>query len=222
MLEVEKHGSSELGLVPFSCLFEANKNVQRLQSELDRLITNGIEAVYDTQSSAIIALEDEARKGTNIYLDQSGKVSEIKILAIRGISFTQKGMGHEEWSKFIMNDTYKRKQEVPVEFLLADCSNEKLIEDRYSAFRKEAETLADFKTSYQEEMEIVQTRIKQYKGKHPCTLYLHHESKLPFRMIFIGKYLFLSTFIRACLVSRCYPATHGLRNIFSPMRLVFP
>ena len=28
--------------------------------------------------------------------------------------------------------------------------------------------------------------------------------------------------LRACLVSRCYPATHGLRNIFSPMRLVFP
>ena len=55
--------------------------------------------------------------------------------------------------------------------------------------------MEEFREVYQKDMETVQSRIEIYKKKHPCRLFLHHEAKLPFRMIFIGKYLYLSTFI---------------------------
>ena len=43
-----------------------------------------------------------------------------------------------------------------------------------------------------------------------------------FRFFRVPKLLFaIERYLRACLVSRCYPAAHGLRNIFSPIRHCF-
>ena len=199
--DTEKEGINEFGLVPASYLNKLRQNVEHLENKLNELTANGIETIYDSQTSAILSLAESAQQ-ENIYLDASGNLQKIRVLAIRGISFVQSGMGHEEWSRFIISSVFKRKQIIPVEFVLADYQNQKLIEYRYKAFSRQVETIEEFYDSYQEEMKTVQRSIQQYKKNNPCSLYYHQEARLPFRMIFIGKFLFLSTFISDVPASR--------------------
>ena len=101
------------------------KNIVETLTQIQR---NGIEKVYQSQA---LALEDLAQEH-DIYLGMNGEKQDIRILAIRGASFTG-GMGHE-WTRFVLDEEFKEGMEINVEFVLSDYRNEKLIEERYTAF----------------------------------------------------------------------------------------
>ena len=180
--------------MPFTYLFESEERVNKIEILLKQIQESGIENIYDSQSAALEALALES----DIYLGVDGKLQDIRILAIRGASFTG-GMGHE-WTRFVLDEEFKEGEVINVEFVLSNYKNDTLIEERYTAFppkNASIQTLKAYKAGYIKDMERAQVKINEYRKKHPCKLFLHNESKLPFRMVFIGKYLYLSSFLNS-------------------------
>lgn len=175
------------GLIPYVNFHETNKKKEEIEIEFHILQKNGIETIFDSQAHVFSSLSKEK----NIYLGKDGKIVPIRILAIRGISFVEMG---REWRQFILDDKYKDGNIVPVEFILGNECNDELIKGRYDAFKDFAKNFETFKSNYKNDMSRVKTAIQNYNN--PCKLYLHNESRLPFRMIFIGEYLYLSSFIK--------------------------
>lgn len=189
----ETNGVVDQGLISYAYFSESEKQNMKITTILNQIKESGIEASFDCQASALKALEQEK----DIYLGNDGKVQDIRILAIRGSSFTG-GMGHE-WRRFILDEEFKKDEVINVEFVLSNYRNETLIKERYTAFlpqQTNEKTLEAYKREYINDMKKVQQEITKYHESHPCKLFLHNEAKLPFRMIFIGKYLYLSTFLR--------------------------
>ncbi len=190
--KLEDDGNGNQGLIPYTNYCEIKKKYKKMEQILSELQKDGIEKIYQTQS---IALEELAQE-KDIYLGLNGEIQDICILAIRGSSFTG-GMGHE-WTRFVLDEEFKLGMTINIEFVLADYRNEKLIEERYTAFqssRPSKKELEKYKKEYTQDMKRAQAKINQYRKDNPCILYLHNEAKLPFRMVFIGKYLYLSTFL---------------------------
>lgn len=189
----ENNGNNTQGLISYTYYFELQKELSKIAVSLEEIQRNGIEKIYQSQT---LALEELAQE-KDIYLGVDGTPQDIMILAIRGASFTG-GMGHE-WTRFVLDEEFKEGQKINVEFVLSDYRNEKLIEERYIAFpptNASEKTLELYKEEYLQDMKRAQEKINQYRKRHLCKLYLHNEARLPFRMVFIGKYLYLSTFLR--------------------------
>ena len=198
--EHENLGISKPGLVPYTVLSESEEKVKAIEEYLEQMKAKGIEAAYDSQSSALLALEEQAQRDhRSIYLGPQNEVADIRILAIRGASFAGV-MGHE-WTRFILDEEFKGDLPLKIEFVLSDPANETLIKERYDAFHVKSafnneQSYEAYKAGYKRDMEMVQSNIMNYKKVHPeCALYLHNEPRLPFRMVFMGKYLYLSTFL---------------------------
>ena len=190
LLKVRENNNQ--GLISYTHYFELKKEMKNIIDTLTQIQSNGIEKVYQSQALALQELAQE----NDIYIGMNGEKQDIRILAIRGVSFTG-GMGHE-WTRFVLDEEFKEGMEINVEFVLSDYRNEKLIEERYTAFlpsNASEKTLEVYKEEYIQDMKRAQEKIEQYHKKHPCKLYLHNESRLPFRMVFMGKYLYLSTFL---------------------------
>ncbi|MDC7286379.1 DUF4062 domain-containing protein [Blautia schinkii] len=182
------------GLVPYACLSELQRKMDEIKTHMNQMQISGINEIFDSQTLALKALEKEK----DIYLGWNGEVNPIRILAIRGSSFTG-GMGHE-WTRFVLDEEFKEGKTIDIEFVLSDYKNETLIAERYTAFQAmqaSAVALQKYKKDYVSDMKRVQAKINDYRKNHPCKLFLHNEAKLPFRMVFIGKYLYLSTFLNS-------------------------
>jgi hypothetical protein len=167
--------------VPDAGMVNYSSQIKYLE-DLNSLRKSGIYKVFSNQSETISWLN--SLPDNELFTND-----EIKILAIRGISFTNQG---KEWGNFTWRKPYNK---YPIEFVLADYRNEKIIEKRYKAFANnpdDSEEYEDFKSTYKTEMQMLQNKVKERKN---AKLYLHSLDKLPFRMIFIGNYLFLSSFV---------------------------
>ncbi len=190
--EKDNNENNQLGLIPYAYLGELKKKVKLMEESLQEVQDNGIEKIYLSQSLALEGLAKEK----SIYLGINGEIQPIRILAIRGSSFTG-AMGHD-WTRFVLDEEFKSGMTINIEFVLSDYRNEKLIEERFAAFsslNSSKEAFEIYKKGYVQDMETAQMKINEYRKSHPCQLFLHKEAKLPFRMVFIGKYLFLSTFL---------------------------
>jgi len=191
----ERDDRGEIGLIPSAHYFNLNKEKEGLQTRLEDLQQNGIVEIFDSQAAAIKAIIEE--KPEDMYQGQDGNISRVKILAIRGDSFISMGRA---WCQFIFDEKFKRNQKIPVEFILGDRENEKLIENRYRAFGGKSAKKHDrgydvFKKDYYDEMGRAYSSIMKHREDQEHILYIHKESRLPFRMIFMGKYLYLSAFL---------------------------
>ena len=202
LIELDDDKTGAFGLVSYKLLQEAIQECEELKCRLSQ----SVEKVYKSQAEAISDLAEES-KNKDIFLDEDNQVAPVKVLAIRGLSFTGNGMGHDEWSQFTLPDNFYGQfgnRNIETEFILADSNNEELIKYRYSAFSNNAPSPDVYMERYKRDMESVHERIRavQQRGKI-CKLYYHNEKRLPFRLIFIGRYVFLSTF------SKEYKATEA-------------
>ena len=196
LIKEEENKGFALGLVPHSHYSELESRFSEIETAFNHIRTKGIEYVYDSQTTVLKALAEDTIE--NVYYGKDGKAKDIKVLAIRGASFAGV-MGHD-WTRFILDNEFKPEENINVEFILSNYKNEELIEERYTAFTKEKnsnqEALEKYKKEYMDEMKTVQQRIFEYQKTHPCRLFLHNESKLLFRMVFMGDYLYLSSFLK--------------------------
>lgn len=193
LIEQENSENNYQGLIPYAYFIKLEKKAEIIEKLLQELKGKGVEKIYSSQSDALKELAEEK----DIYLGLDGKIQPIKILAIRGYSFTG-AMGHD-WTRFVLDEEFKLGMEIEIEFVLSSDKNEKLIEERYTAFfspsKVHKETLEIYKMRYIQDMQRTHMKINEYRKNHKCQLFLHNEARLPFRMVFIGKYLYLSTFL---------------------------
>lgn len=190
--ERENSEDNYQGLIPYAYYAELNSKAKIIDKLLQEVKENGVDKIYSSQSVAL----EELAKEKDIYLGLNGKIQTIKILAIRGSSFTG-AMGHD-WTRFVLDEEFKLGRTIDIEFVLSNYKNEKLIEERYTAFsssKAPKETLEMYKRGYIQDMKRAHMKINEYRKNHKCQLFLHNEARLPFRMVFIGKYLYLSTFL---------------------------
>lgn len=193
-IKLDSDSNNAFGLVPYKLLKDANEDCALLRNKIGQSVDN----IFKSQDEAIATLLKES-ESEDIYLDKDGKVAPIRVLAIRGVSFIRKGLGHNvmsEWSQFTLPDYYNGKGDVPVEYVLGDSENEELIKNRYSSFTLDASSdFERFMDQYKTDMKEVHDKIFDYRRRgKPCKLFLHNEERLPFRLIFIGRYVYLSTF----------------------------
>ena len=152
---------------------ELKKNALEIEEGLKIIRANSLD-IFHNQSQAVADFREN-----HSHID----VSLVKILCIRGQSFVS--VEHKEnWGSIIPT---KSKKIV----VLGNYSNDELIMNRCTANKQKDETENDVLKRYREEMQYIQNRIKNWSD---CSLYLHNETALTFRMIFIGDCLYLSKF----------------------------
>jgi hypothetical protein len=187
--ELEVKENKSCGLIPYAYYSGLKQTETEIRDKLLFLQKYSVEMVFDSQKSALDALSI----APDIYFGSDGSISPIRVLAIRGISFIETG---RDWREFILDDKYKNCNKVPVEFVLSSEKNTQLIIDRSNAFKEYDENTDTFIENYKNDIDKVHIAIKRYKQKHQCDLYLYNNIKPPFRMVFIGMYLYLSFFLR--------------------------
>ena len=191
LISTQEHdGVTDSGLIPYSFFHEAESTAKDLESKLQDLQKNSVEKIFKDQNATISAIESDHQ---GLYVGENGETTLIKVLATRGDSFVR--MGHD-WCRFILDNELNYDEDIPVEFILGNDQNDNLIRSRYQAFYKNDKSVNNgynkFKERYQDGMKKVHSAI--LSNEH-CVLYLHDQERLPFRMIFIGKYLYLSSFL---------------------------
>jgi len=168
-LEKLKGITNTFSRIPYE---ELERTKAEIELELEMIKTKGLEKIFNSQREAVDDLKANYKSSTR----------SIKILCIRGESFVSNR--DENWGSIILNKN-------PKTLILANPSNSDLIKSRYNANKTEGEAEADFLERYRGDMEAVQNRIRR---RVECSLYLHNETNLRFRMVFIGGYLYLSKF----------------------------
>jgi len=165
---------------PFHAELENGK--LKIEQELENIKRkSGLIEVFENQSCAV---RDFEKKHKDL------KIETTKILCIRGDNFVKEGK--ENWSSIIPANSYEIT-------ILGNPDDENMIKNRYEAQKlRNDETIEMFNQRYGSEMRRTQDILKTYQNN---TVYLHNESDLPFRMIFIGDYLFLSTFDKSIAAS---------------------
>ena len=145
----------------------------KIEQELVNIKKSGIIKVFENQKRAVIDFIKDYERSD---------VKTIKILGFRGENFVKEG--DENWSFIIPTNSYQ-------ETILGDSNDDNIIMNRYEAQKLPDETAEGFKKRFRNEMLHIQNILKDYPNN---TIYLHNESELPFRMVFIDDYLFLNTF----------------------------
>lgn len=192
--------SQSQGLYPYSEFLK----MKTLANLYEILREKAIEKIFDRQFQAIEEAEINRENGTLYLKDDNDDRPLIRVLCFRGHSFVN---GADAlWEKFIFSH---ETENATVEFLLADLDNEEIIRRRWKSFNRYS-TYESFRESYKKEMENIRKLLLQNKELN-CQLYLHNESNLPFRMLFIGDSLYLSFFLndKAAADSPVYKATKG-------------
>jgi len=144
-----------------------------IEQELAEIIAKGIKKVYKNQNDAV-----KDYKKTHY----SSNISTINILCIRGENFVSEQ--DEHWGSIIPINSIKTT-------ILGNSTYDDMILNRYEAHKLPNENEERFKLRYKSLMINTQKILKDYPNN---ALYLHDEIDLPFRMLFIDDYLFLSTF----------------------------
>ena len=146
----------------------------KIEQELDNIKKSGVIKVFENQSCAVRGFKED---------HDNLEVKTTHILGIRGDNFVNEG--EYNWSSIIPIDSYKMT-------ILGNPNNFNMIMNRYEAQKlRKDETPERFIERYRKAMLHTQNVLKDYPNN---TMYLHDESDLPFRMIFIEDYLFLSTY----------------------------
>lgn len=144
-----------------------------IEQELRELKTKGIIKVYKNQGDAI-----KDFKRTHNYT----KINKTNILCIRGENFVSEQNDH--WGSIIPINSIETA-------ILGNSNNDNMIMIRYEAHKLPNEKEERFKLRYKFLMVNTQNILKGYPN---INLYLHDETDLPFRMLFIDDSLYLSTF----------------------------
>lgn len=190
-LEKEPYRSRSPGLITAKQHNEEVSQLEDLVSKYHSLCRDGIAEVFADQNSVIKSFEK--LHDWEIYDDENGHPCPIRVLAIRGESFVMAG---HHWQPYIIGNEKKGERVIDVEFVLGSLENEDMIYARYDALKKQLPqkqpTLKDFAADYRKNMADVRKIILEISF---CSLFEHSELRLPFRMIFMGKYLYLSTFL---------------------------
>lgn len=174
----ELESNDELGLVS---LKEMNPYFRDAE-KYGQIVKNGFFDFFSSQDKAIV---DAAN--TDFSTDYSGPI--VRVLCFRGNSFVN---GADSlWEPFIFSDVNKGKN---LEFVLADLDNEDILKRRFSAFPR-YETFEVFKNKYCHKIKEIEDILLSPDDSYNCDLYIHNESLLPFRLLFIGNYLYLSFFL---------------------------
>ena len=118
--------------------------------------------------------------------------SKIRILSIRGDSFV---IDHYNWLSI-----FSSVPEIEKEIILSSITNDVLIKKRCPACKStenelEEKTMRDYKMA----MQSTQRKIKE----HGWTLLLHNEETLPYRLVFIGEFLYFTPFFPERKESQC-------------------
>ncbi|MDE6284451.1 MAG: DUF4062 domain-containing protein [Bacilli bacterium] len=173
------------GLYPYSEFLKINT----LANLYELLREKAIENLFNWQFRAIEDAEISRGKGT-LYLKDAGDDRPlIRVLCFRGNSFVN---GSDAlWEKYIFSRETKHST---IEFLLADLDNEEILKRRWQSFPR-YDTYDSFRKSYKGAMTKIQELLSLQNKEFDCQLYLHNESNLPFRMLFIGNSLYLSFFL---------------------------
>lgn len=192
ILQEDTYEKRAVGLIPAKQHQEELGNLKDKIIKYQKLSDEGITEIFPNQESAIKSLNQ--LNDSDIYDDDmNGSTPRIRVLAIRGESFVMAG---HDWQPYILGRKKKGKRTIEVEFVLGDPQNIELIRTRYEALGKQLtkidHTFEDFAADYQQNMQYVKEKILEIPF---CTLYEHTESRLPFRMVFLGSYLYLSTFL---------------------------
>ena len=154
----------------------------KIEKELENIKkSSGLIEVFENQSCAV---KDYIKNQNN------SEIKTTRILCIRGDNFVQEG--DDNWSRVIPRNSYDVT-------ILGNPDDEKMIMNRYVAQKlRDDETQEMFKQRYKSAMLHAQNLLKNYKNNK---VYLHNESDLPFRMIFIDDFLFLSTYHKNIIAS---------------------
>jgi len=153
----------------------------KIEQELDNIKKSGVIKVFENQSCAVKDFKKDHK---------SSDIKTTKILGIRGDNFVREGK--ENWSSIIPMNSYKMT-------ILGNPDDDNMIMSRYEAQKlRDDETPERFKQRYRDDMLRTQNILKDYPNN---TMLFHNESDLPFRMIFIDDYLFLSTYYKNIIAS---------------------
>jgi hypothetical protein len=152
---------------------ELERTKSEIEKELAFIKEKGLEKIFNSQCEAVADFRANCK---------NANTSPIKILCIRGESFVSNR--EENWGSVVLT---KRNKTI----VLGNPNSDELIMNRYNANKNDNETENEFLERYKEEMKAVQTKIK---NRSECSFYLHNETKLRFRMIFVDDYLYLSRF----------------------------
>jgi len=146
---------------------------EKIETELEKLKTSGLVEVFNDQESAVSNFKSTYKRSD---------IKSTKILGIRGENFTLGGQ--KNWSSMIPPNSYEIT-------ILGSPDDDDIIKNRYEAQKLHTdETEEEFKQRFKREMIHIQDILKNYPRN---TIYLHNESDLSFRMVFIDDYLFLNT-----------------------------
>lgn len=176
---------STAGLYPYS----EYKKVLLLSEKYQIIKQSVVEEVFPNQAAA---LEDAKILDENneLYIkDSNDDRPLIRVLCFRGNSFVNGA--YAQWEEFILSP---KTRNAKIEYLLADLDNEEVLRRRFSAFERFDNDYEHFKRTYQYKMSEIEKRLLDPSDAYDCRLFLHKESNLPFRMLFIGDLLYLSFF----------------------------
>ena len=157
-----------------SPLCEFHIERENIQQELDNIKKSGVIKVFEDQAEAVKKFKEE-------HGDLEIKTTQI--LGIRGDNFVNEGKSN--WSSIIPIDSFETT-------ILGNSDDKDMVMNRYEAQKlRKDEDQEMFRQRYRKAMLHAQNVLKEYPNN---TLYIHDKSDLPFRMIFIDDYLFLSTY----------------------------
>lgn len=147
-----------------SCVYPEELNCARAKIEQE---------LKNITASGIIKVFDNQHYAIKDYYKKTPQ--NVRILCIRGESF-------------LSDDLWDFSEEDIKEAILGDSSNDDMIMGRYEAQKKKNDSPEIFKERYKKGM-------IESQGKYPdSVLYIHNETNLPFRMLFVDDYLYLSVF----------------------------
>jgi hypothetical protein len=147
-----------------SCVYPEELNCARAKIEQE---------LKNITASGIINVFDNQYYAIKDYGKKTPQ--NVKILCIRGESF-------------LSDDLWNFSEADIKEAILGDSSNDDMIMGRYEAQKKNDDSPEIFKNRYKK-------RMIESQGTYPNrVLYIHNETNLPFRMLFVDDYLYLSVF----------------------------
>lgn len=184
---------SSAGMVPFESVISDLQRINRLKQIED----NVIESFFPNQEIAISEATELQEKG-DLYGDTLEITDEpiIRILCFRGNSFLNGA--DTQWEPLIFSaETAKHR----IECVLADLNDEAILQRRFHAFKGRYKTFEKFKSAYTKKMGEIEKRLLNTDDDYLCSLFLHKDAELPFRMLFIGDHLYLSFFLNGIKAS---------------------
>lgn len=176
---------SDAGLYPYIEYIKALS----LSNKYEDIRKNVIEEIFPNQAAAIEDAKKLDERGELYIKDSNDDRPLIRVLCFRGNSFVNGA--YAQWEEIILSPKTRGEK---IEYLLADLDNEEVLKRRFSAFERFDNDYEHFKRAYLYKMSEIEKQLLNPNDAFDCRLFLHKESNLPFRMLFVGDLLYLSFF----------------------------